>query len=61
LTGWVRNCRDGTVEIVAEGEDGALREFRAWCAHGPPYARVRDVDERPARYTGEFDAFMITY
>jgi acylphosphatase len=61
LTGWVRNCPDGTVEITAEGESAALREFRAWCAHGPPYARVAAVDVEVVEPTGEFDGFGIAY
>ena len=27
LTGWVKNLRDGRVEIVCEGKEAALKEF----------------------------------
>ena len=59
LTGWVRNCPDGTVEAVAEGEDEALRTFAAWCRRGPPYARVTRVDETHGEATGQFPDFTI--
>ena len=48
LTGWVRNLPDGTVELEAQGDDAEVAALLAWCAHGPPAARVTDVavDER---------------
>ena len=60
LTGWVRNQRDGSVEIVAEGNDAALREFLAWCRHGPPHARVADLIEDYSPASGEFDEFRVS-
>ena len=42
--GWVRNCRDGTVEAVFEGEPAAVDRVVAWCRHGPPRAVVTRVD-----------------
>ena len=61
VTGWVRNCPDGSVEVVAEGEDAALAAFVRWCGKGPSYARVTDVDERYGDATGEFDSFQIAH
>ena len=43
LTGWVRNVPDGTVEIVATGEEKPLENFVAWCHQGPRGARVSNV------------------
>jgi acylphosphatase len=41
LTGWVRNGDDGTtVEVVAEGPDGSLRELERALGTGPSGARV---------------------
>ena len=39
LSGWVRNTRDGGVEIVAEGDANALRQLVTWCHSGPRGAR----------------------
>ena len=45
LTGWVRNRKDGAVEIVAEGEAERLNALLRWAREGgPPAGRVDDVD-----------------
>lgn len=43
LTGWVRNLADGSVELEAQGDDASVAALVAWCAHGPPAARVTGV------------------
>ena len=43
LSGWVRNRMDGTVEARAEGAPEAVDAFVAWCHHGPPAAKVEEV------------------
>ena len=53
LDGWVRNRRDGTVEILVSGPDDAVADLIARCRRGPPAARVErieevDADEVPA-------------
>jgi acylphosphatase len=44
VTGWVRNRPDRSVEIAAEGEADAVDRFERAIRHGPPGARVDDVD-----------------
>jgi acylphosphatase len=44
LAGWVRNTPDGRVEIEAEGDADALRQFEDQITGGPPGARVDQVD-----------------
>ncbi len=50
LTGWVRNLPDGSVELEAQGPPAQVDALLAWCAHGPPAARVSQVaaSELPA-------------
>jgi acylphosphatase len=43
LAGWVRNRRDGTVEAVVRGPEGAVQSMIAWAHRGPPSARVESV------------------
>lgn len=47
LTGWVRNCRDGTVEAVFAGDASLVEDMTAACRRGPFGARV-DAIQRTA-------------
>jgi len=59
LKGWVRNVEDGSVEIVAEGNEEDLRKFLEEVRRGPPAAIVEKVDVEWEDYTGEFMGFAI--
>ena len=55
LSGIVRNEPDGSVYVEAEGEEGALDHFTAWCRQGPPRAKVLTFireDMEPKGYVG---------
>jgi acylphosphatase len=43
LAGWVRNRRDGSVEMLLHGEAEAVEAMIARCREGPPAARVEQV------------------
>ena len=53
VTGWVRNCHDGSVEAVLQGPRAAVEALVVWARRGPPAARVTQLDVRPA--SGAFD------
>ena len=59
--GWVRNLRDGSVEAVVEGEKNKVEDLVAWCHHGPPHARVTQVEVSWEEPVGEFDEFKVTW
>jgi acylphosphatase len=59
LAGWVRNRADGSVELEAEGADAAVAQLLAWCAHGPPAARVANVAVEELAPTGGNTGFAI--
>jgi acylphosphatase len=61
VTGWVRNRRDGTVEVLAEGPEDRVQELVRWCHQGPSFARVSRVHESEEPYQGEFQAFNIVF
>ena len=46
VAGWVRNCADGSVEVVAEGPPAAVEALLDYCREGPPRAVVEGVDVR---------------
>lgn len=52
VAGWVRNRRDGAVEAVLEGDDGAVEALLAWMEHGPAGAAVTSVDAIPGAPSG---------
>ena len=58
LTGWIRNLRDGRVELVAEGEEQALQTLIDFCHKGPDAAEVADVESTWSDPTFEFSAFL---
>ncbi len=60
LKGWVRNCPDGSVEVVAEGQKKKIEDLIRWCRHGPPGAHVHNVRIQWEDYRGEFETFRIT-
>ena len=59
ITGWVKNRADGSVEILAEGDEDTIKELSMWSHHGPSAARVDNVEQRWRGYTGEFPDFRI--
>lgn len=59
LAGWVRNRTDGSVEARAEGPPRAVDAFVAWCRHGPPAARVEDVQVSAVPATGLDRGFQV--
>jgi acylphosphatase len=44
ITGWVRNCEDGSVELEAVGEEDLLNAFVKWCHRGPQRSVVAKVE-----------------
>lgn len=44
LSGWVKNEPDDSITIVAEGEEGRLKELIDWAKKGPPLARVDNTE-----------------
>ncbi|GIV06527.1 MAG: acylphosphatase [Fimbriimonadales bacterium] len=59
LYGYVRNCADGSVKVVAEGEEPHLRTLIAALQRGPYGARVDQVEVTFSEATGEFLGFTI--
>ena len=58
LRGYARNLADGSVEVVATGEDAALAELERWLWQGPPLAKVSDVQRQPLEAGAAFEGFV---
>jgi acylphosphatase len=61
VKGWVRNCGDGSVECLVEGERDKVEALIQWCHLGPPGARVEKVTAHWEEYTGDLKGFSIKY
>ena len=44
ISGFVKNCTDGSVYIEIEGTDDRCESFLTWCRRGPGYGRVDRVE-----------------
>jgi acylphosphatase len=44
LQGYVRNLKDGRVEVLFAGEENEVLALVAWCKQGPSSARVYEIE-----------------
>jgi len=59
LLGYVKNEPDGSVLIVAEGEEEKLDEMVEFANEGPDHARVSKVEVDILKAKGGFEGFEI--
>ena len=57
VSGWIRNCRDGSVEAQLEGEADSVDRMTERMRNGPSNARVDEltVEEAEPQGTGRFE------
>ncbi len=55
LAGWVRNRKDGSVEVELHGSVEQLLAMRLWLANGPALAEVRNIEWRQVSHPGPVD------
>ncbi|MBN1354571.1 MAG: acylphosphatase [Candidatus Omnitrophica bacterium] len=60
LSGWVRNCKDGTVEVVCEGDEKNITSFLKRI-NETMGAYIKSVNIEWQEATGEFDSFNIRF
>jgi acylphosphatase len=61
LVGTVKNNPDGSVSVVAEGEDTMLNDYISLLRKGPVLAKVDDVKIEWGESSGTFSDFLIVY
>ena len=60
VVGFVQNLDDGTVRIIAAGEDGKVDALIDWAKTGSPPAEVKNLETEVMEcQQGEFDSFEI--
>jgi len=59
LSGYVRNCPDGTLEAYAIGERTSLEQFKQILADGPRSAMVMAVEETDEPVSSRYSGFVI--
>jgi len=61
INGWVKNNIDGTVEIVAEGDDKNIQAFLEYCKKGPSLASINNIKLDYEDPKQEFKDFEIRF
>jgi len=59
LRGWVRNLKDGDVEVLAQGAPEAQKTLVQRLMQGPPLARVARVEAEHIDYDKTYQGFEI--
>ena len=59
VLGHVRNCPDGSVEVIAEGSPRDVEEFKKDLVTGPQWSRVDQVEEINLEPTGLYANFRV--
>jgi acylphosphatase len=59
LTGWVENERDGSVRLLAEGDEGLLHDLIAELKRGPSSAHVSGIEVDWREFSGDFRSFEV--
>ena len=60
IKGSVKNMRDGTVFVTAQGEKEEMLTFVSWCYKGPPGALVRNIEKVQGKIE-DFSEFRVIY
>ncbi|HRO46820.1 acylphosphatase [Agriterribacter sp.] len=61
VNGEVKNMPDGSVVLIAEGEEEAVKALIAWCHYGPPRAEVQEVAVKEGVIKGYKDFKVIRF
>ena len=57
ISGWVRNQEDGTVQALIQGSPDQIDRMLEWMRHGPPAARVDELNTETEHGERRYDRF----
>ena len=60
LAGYVRNRREGTVELVISGSEAQVAAMLEQCRKGPRLAAVKDLEVLPEEWAGKDFSILST-
>ena len=61
LCGFVKNLRDGRVEVVAEGNENSVKEFLKGLKEGSFEDGIEEIKKIEEKYAGEYSDFRIKF
>ena len=61
IRGYVKNLADGSVEILAEGEEEQIEQFKDRLEKGSGYARIDDISITFKPYEAKYQTFGVEY
>ena len=59
VTGWVKNCPDGSVEAVFQGTASSVDAVVEWCHKGSPQSLVETVSVELEDIHSKYQRFLI--
>lgn len=59
VKGYAENLYDGSVEVVAEGEEESIEELIKFIKTGLRWAHVDNIEEKWVEYKGEYNGFEV--
>jgi len=61
ISGWVRNCFIGDVELEAQGQQELLQQFLKELKKGPPMGNVNDIHTKEIEVVKEEKQFSVRF
>jgi len=59
VSGWVRNCADGSVEALICGAPESIDAMKQWLKSGPSYAQVDQIEFSAGHFPDNCNDFRI--
>ncbi len=61
ITGWTKNMADGSVKIIAQGDEAVLKTYVDYLNIGPTLSRVDKISIYKSEIITLFDNFSVKY